>query len=490
MSESTVTGPDGKKYRVTHPEGATDAEKIAHVRAKVDAGKPVEYDYERSLEQAGPSALKYGQDMYEGVKSAANWVGEAAGGHFSDPAPSRALQGAVQLATGNEFEPREKFDLNDPATSDAAFPRWLEQQEQPRQLTEKAQLAQGIGEHYSDRYGGMDEIKTTAMEDPIGMLADMSGVATLGLSGAANTAKFAGVNTKVVKALEKARKVATALDPATLPTHALNVVPTELMYRKGLNVKGRDRADIKETAKYGLEQGITPSDAGLNQARLKMQQAAEQRTGMMEDMTDINIGEIYQHVEALRGKRGSIRGSVAPSTDSKVIKQTAIDHAGELIKEYPTVIPAQHVNDIKTSLYNAADDAYGDAVPRAQMDTYKAIGRGAKDSLESRNPKIREVNEEMGMLGNLIDTLDPSAIHSNEIKSIGVDLATRRVTDSDAAGIAMNIVGQRAAATAVLVKQLRENPTVYAAARLALLQAGRTEQEADAELRKLIDSSK
>ena len=76
------------------------------------------------------------------------------------------------------------------------------------------ELARQVGQFYADRYGGLENIKRTFAEDPVGFFAD----AGLILTGAGGAARIAG------KAGTVAEKVSTAgrlIDPTTLASKAI-----------------------------------------------------------------------------------------------------------------------------------------------------------------------------------------------------------------------------------------------------------------------------
>tara|TARA_R110000803_G_scaffold27833_1_gene64779 strand:- start:758 stop:1654 length:897 start_codon:yes stop_codon:yes gene_type:complete len=292
---------------------------------------------------------------------------------------------------------------------------------------------------------------------------------------------------KVASALEKARKVASGLDPATLPTHVLNAVPTNLMYRKGINIEGRNRADVISTAQRGLNEGITTTDKGLAKVRKLKQEQLEKINTELKPLGNINAGELYAPLDDLRKRRNSVTFSDTPRQDMKVIDDVFLEHLADTSNNYPDLeIPATAVHEIKKTMSKAGEPAFGDYRPAAGFATKAAISRGAKEALEARSPNIRGLNKAMGELVNLEKTTSPSAIHRAESAALtGVDQTSRRLL-GDTAGIVMSFLGRKSADVAIWVKGLRENPAEYVLARSALVQAGRTQDEADQELQRLI----
>lgn len=72
------------------------------------------------------------------------------------------------------------------------------------------EIARQVGQHFADRYGGLDEIKETFATDPVGVFGDLSLILT---GGAGIAAKTAGKASKITKALKVASDVT---EPAIL----------------------------------------------------------------------------------------------------------------------------------------------------------------------------------------------------------------------------------------------------------------------------------
>ena len=428
------------------------------------------FTMEETLSNVVPSGQRLISDVYETVKSVPQAAGKMAASRalgeeeLYTPTLSKVLSGAAQHATG----------LADENPSEAA------------------QMASGVKQMYKARYGSFNAIKNTAMTDPMGALMDASGIGAITAGGLKQAAKIAGAGQKVVKGLEGARKVATALDPMTYPTHIGKVLPVERMYRGGFSPAGRDRADVIETAKFGLENEIRPTDAGLAKTKKMMGEAGDQRQDMLDTAGAIHTRELTGPVLELEAKRGSVRGSARPEKDATSIADTAVDYVDAVLREFPDGnIPAAAVNDMKTSLYKQAAEAYDQKLPSAVQDTYKALARGAKEALEKRDPRIEGVNKEMGLLGNIIETLDPGGgIRKAEGRSdVGIDFPTRRITNSDGMAIAVSMMKNRAADLAIVLNRARTDKQFYGMLRQALVQAGRTQLEAEEELRNLLETA-
>lgn len=72
------------------------------------------------------------------------------------------------------------------------------------------EIARQVGQHFADRYGGLDEIKETFATDPVGVFGDLSLILT---GGAGIAVKTAGKTSKITRALKVASDVT---EPAIL----------------------------------------------------------------------------------------------------------------------------------------------------------------------------------------------------------------------------------------------------------------------------------
>lgn len=99
--------------------------------------------------------------------------------------------------------------------------------------TQSEQAAQVLLDFYKDRYGGKEQIKQTAINDPVGLIADLTGL----LGGVGAAAKAAGTVGKVgglAQAGRAVESIANTLDPIAVSTKvATNVATKAVPQRAG-----------------------------------------------------------------------------------------------------------------------------------------------------------------------------------------------------------------------------------------------------------------
>jgi len=72
-------------------------------------------------------------------------------------------------------------------------------------MEEDKRIADSIGQHYKEKFGGLENIRNTAINDPVGLMADIAGVGSLGGS----VLRLAGAE----KAAKVAQNISSSIDP-------------------------------------------------------------------------------------------------------------------------------------------------------------------------------------------------------------------------------------------------------------------------------------
>lgn len=150
------------------------------------------------------------------------------------------------------------------------------------------ELARQVGQFYADRYGGLENIKRTFAEDPVGFFAD----AGLILTGAGGAARVAG------KAGTVAEKVSTAgrlIDPTTLASKAITTP---------LEAGGKVARQIVGTATgVGTQPYRRAFEAGLQRPIIEAGQSAEEIAKATKEAQELN----RNFTQAMRGGVDEIR---------------------------------------------------------------------------------------------------------------------------------------------------------------------------------------
>lgn len=209
--------------------------------------------------------------------------------------------------------------------------------------------ADAVGKFFADRYGGLENVKRTIANDPVGFMADLSTVLT---GGGAAVARAPGV---VGKAANVASKAGAAVDPLTLAGKGVSKVASGL--GKGASevtglMSGVGSAPVEEAYKAGRAGGdaaeaFTKNMRGgasemmgiLDDAKLglqKMRQARSEayRSGMVDVSKDATVLDYNQVRKALDDaiEANTFNGVAKSRGTAKVLDEVRaeIDAWGEL----------------------------------------------------------------------------------------------------------------------------------------------------------------
>lgn len=319
-----------------------------------------------------------------------------------------------------------------------------------------------LADQMKNKYGTVNGFKQALMDDPVSMMADMSMVATMGLTapltGARYAAKTSGQAGKLVKALEATRNVASKADPfnaamslatnKTLPK-IMEVVPdipviskiipdantARNLYREGLGVKPTQAGTRAQKAAdaigdYGYDMGVRPTRGGVETLRKRADDLELNIDDIISNMPErIPLDEVYSPLRRAKAKRSRVTGSGTPERDVVAMEKVMTQHraaANKLARE-GTIKPSQ-LQKAKKQVYKTAAEggAYGDkTLLSPEVDAYKNIGLGAKEALEQRAPDLKGLNAEWGTnmdLQNVIHAQGGGGSHQ-----LGMDYPLARV---------------------------------------------------------------
>jgi hypothetical protein len=206
MPDFTFTSPEGKSYTVSGPDGATQEQAFGILQGQIgDKGGNVSKSPEKSA--AGEQTRSWGdvgaQALENAPASAMNFAKGLAQPFIDPVGTAKGIQGVVGgtmdagLAAGNaaaapylpstslkegSFGGRYQHAVEDQKAASA----------QSGFAGGKEEIPAAVVKHFDDRYGGIENIKKTIGEDPIGALGDVSAALTLGGGAAARAPGILG----------------------------------------------------------------------------------------------------------------------------------------------------------------------------------------------------------------------------------------------------------------------------------------------------------
>lgn len=185
MAEYVLTSPSGEKFKVTAPDDATEEQVLQFFQENTSKAEPKTQPESKGVGKFGLPTDFVSDTISNIPRSAMDLVSNIA----------QAVSSPVETAKGIRSAYRGAITKSLPEG-------WVT----PYEGMERDQsIAEAVGGHYKDRYGGLREIGNTIREDPVGAAADLSFGSMLA-SGALRTAGLS-------RAADAARKISEATDP-------------------------------------------------------------------------------------------------------------------------------------------------------------------------------------------------------------------------------------------------------------------------------------
>lgn len=324
----------------------------------------------------------------------------------------------------------------------------------------------------TDRYGSVENIKRTLASDPVGMLADISGIFT----AAGGTIRAAGAIPKVPGMVGKVGKAMSTVGNTVDPINLALKQPiargagllgggalAEKMYMSALKPKPSNRAlkaPEQRSAAFqtALDNDIKVSGKGAERARGLVMDNSDKVDDILKNEAAagaaIDMESVIDRLDSLRSK---------PDTDMIGRGRVIDKKAGSFIDSHPEQIPVDVANEIKKNTYARLDKQYlkhGSVGVEAE----KALARGIKEEIAAKFPEIAGLNADSAALITLQKAIDDALPRINNNNVISMDTAVKTIGGGQ--------VGGTAGATATfLTNVLASNPKLKSALALALAKA-------------------
>ena len=375
------------------PEGTSDwdirQDAIRQGVATEEDFPPIDLDAKKMLENAPGSLLQYGKDM------------------------TFPLRHPIQTAKGLGTIIRGGVDKGMRAGMNAITGQEVGESPQGEALGQ-------VGKFYGDRYGSMDALKNTLNEDPVGLLSDLSGVATI---GTASLPKLIGRPGQILN------KAAKAADPMNLAVNAVRL-PLGKLIPKDLPVKQMNSAVKWNTntpmkirnslAQSMLEEGIQPTLEGMRKAWKVIDDMQEGLTKLIEESTNSGVTipreKVFKYIRSAK-KKAAEGGN--PANELKQIYKF-VDDLETTWFEYdlPDFTPTK-IQRFKQDLYElVGDDKWARTTARGTDAARMATARSARQIIEDLVPEARAMNRREGNMIALTDALEQKAARIENTNNI------------------------------------------------------------------------
>jgi hypothetical protein len=269
-------------------------------------------------------------------------------------------------------------------------PEWLVGKETPEQKDARIAPAKAVGDYFSDRYGGMRNIRNTIISDPVGFAADVS----MPLTGGGNAlARAPGIVGKVGEVAQTAGRFA---DPVTAAGKAVGGVAkvAEPVVSNALGLStGSGASSVRTAARAGAEggknaeafqkamRGNSSIEDTVALARSAVDQVRKDRSdayksGMAElskDKTVMDFSPIEDAVDNA-AKVGSFKGVTVEPKAAGIVSDMR-----KVVEDWKKLDPAEYhtpegIDALKRTLGNFRDSAGPGTPERVAADrVYNAV---------------------------------------------------------------------------------------------------------------------
>jgi len=183
----------------------------------------------------------------------------------------------------------------------------------------------------------------------------------------------------------------------------------------------QQRSQMLRTA---LDEGIMPTSVGValveDRAAILNHTLDNLIDSHVAAGTEVPVNAVFMHFKELRQAKGGVK--IEAMKDTNTINKIAGEFVAGL--KGRTTVTVKELQELKKDIYSKVKynaNTLGKKGSMAKEDTFKAVGRGAKDLVSERIPEAAEINKMLGDLYNLQPHLIRAAqrIENNNIVSLG-----------------------------------------------------------------------
>lgn len=357
MQKVIVTAPDGKKYRVTAPDGATREQIIGYAKSKMADGP--------SLSETGMQVLK-------------NFPGSLGNlaMNMAQPVlhPIDTAKGMASLATGAYKNIAGGYPADDPDVA----------------------AADAVGAMYKQNYGSVEGFKNYAINDPAAALSDLASVVSL---GAGLAGKAAGTAGKVGSVAGKVAKAASYADPAANIMRAayVPVWATGGLSRRGVDLIDTVGSNAPKIAARIMADRVGPDDIAPVTEALKRKSPVP---GFQRTASQAAVGEPAQTVlEASERQIGRVPGGPSARVNERLAQQAqALDRAMAVHAKTPETLASSIA--VRTERTGPLYEAARKSTAKVNVAPVRAIAKDIIGDNAKRTKVTQPVSDVLGRINS------------------------------------------------------------------------------------------
>jgi hypothetical protein len=351
-----------------------------------------------------------------------------------------------------------------------------------------------LTDFFSERYGGIDNIKQTIATDPVGFASDLSVILTGGAAAATKigtVGKVAGTAgkaaTQVGKVLKTAGRVVEPINLARAPLRTIAKLAPQSVAEKliesgvkfSTKIKPAQRSKIIQAA---LDEKITPTKAGLRKSEKLVAKYANQ----VDDIIDRGIragkgGKVSIKTDDVLTRLDDVRDTFEASAFGSDFANEITELSTKFKKQFGDTLTPSQAQEIKRNTQQILRKSFGQ-LSNVRSEAGKAIARGLREELEIAFPEVAKLNKKSSELIQLNKSLESAVarLSNRDVFGLGSKvLATGGTGANLLAAMLEQVAGQASvkAKLAIAINKVRKKPIagkeIPTLIRQLALQAGR-----------------
>lgn len=283
----------------------------------------------------------------------------------------------------------------------------------PKAAEDASTLASNVGNAYKDRYGTLERVKKTIVEDPVGAAADLSTV--LGVGGFFAPGKAGQALATASKYTNPVSAIGPAVDAAAQGAKWSGnwLMHSAIKPTIGQLKSGKADAAINTL----LEHGINPTRGGMDKLRGLIDEKNQQISGAIgASKATINPDDVLAYLGETKRR---FLNQVDPSSDIASIQRVGSGFSTNPLSVGP--IPVQTAQNMKQGTYHILKDKYGQ-IGTAETEAQKTLARGLKEEIAAKVPKVAELNAQESKLINALEVGERRAMMELNKNPLGLSI--------------------------------------------------------------------
>jgi hypothetical protein len=317
---------------------------------------------------------------------------------------------------------------------------------------EKEKFADDLVSFIKERYGSPEAFKSTLIEDPVGVVADIAGL----ISGAGAAVKGVGAVSKVQRISDVGKaitKVGTSLEPVSAVGKAGKAAagkfisperPSKMFMESAkfsTVLSDKDRLKITETA---LKNSIMPNSKGLDKLRRGINAFNDEIDSLIDAAqisgARIPVKRLLRNFRSLTKEKLATSGKpIQAQRQINNIRRQIVEANRRLGRKELTPTEAQN---LKKSIYKETETHYSNVRQSpASIEAQQAVAKAAKESLEEIFPEIGELNKKEGALIELRNAIEKSSNRIGNRDFAGLGITAKAGTGGVIGGVPGALLG-------------------------------------------------